>query len=62
MGRKVSDRKTVEMQWAQEIVAKINADERFCVKYKESRPITDIKHMIETSDEIYGDNTAFMRK
>lgn len=62
MERKVSDRKIVEMQWAQEIVAKINADERPCIKYKESRPITDIKHMIETSTEIYGDNTAFMQK
>lgn len=51
-----------KMEWAEGLVAKINADERPFVKYKESRPITDIKHMIETSTELYGDKVAFMQK
>lgn len=57
-----SEYKAVKMKWAEGIVAGIEADQRQYVKYKESRPITDIKHMIETSAELYGDNTAFMQK
>ena len=51
-----------KMEWAEGLVAKINADPRPCVKYKESRPIADLKHMIETTVELYGDNVAFMQK
>ncbi len=58
----LNEKKTGAMEWAEELVAKINADERSYVKYKESRPITDIKHMIETSAELFGDNVAFMQK
>lgn len=58
----LNEKKTGAMEWAEELVAKINADERAYVKYKESRPITDIKHMIETSAELFGDNVAFMQK
>ena len=50
------------MEWAKGIVSRIEADRREFVKYKDSRPITDIKHMIETSAELYGDNTAFYQK
>ena len=57
-----SEYKAVKMKWAEGLVAGIEADQRQYVKYKESRPITDIKHMIETSAELYGDNTAFMQK
>ena len=57
-----SEYKAVKMKWAEGLVAGIEADQRPYVKYKESRPITDIKHMIETSAELYGDNTAFMQK
>lgn len=32
------------------------------VRYKSSRPITDIKNMFETSVALYGDNVAFMQK
>lgn len=32
------------------------------VKYRESRPITDIKNMLETSVALYGDNVAFRQK
>ncbi|MBR6798986.1 MAG: AMP-binding protein [Firmicutes bacterium] len=51
-----------KMEWAEGLVAKINADPRPCVKYKESRPIADLKHMMETTVELYGDNVAFMQK
>lgn len=57
-----SEYKAVKMKWAEGLAAGIEADQRQYVKYKESRPITDIKHMIETSAELYGDNTAFMQK
>ena len=57
-----SEYKAVKMKWAEGLVAGIEADQRQYVKYKDSRPITDIKHMIETSAELYGDNTAFMQK
>ena len=58
----MNEKKAKAMEWAEGLVAKINADERPYVKYKESRPITDIKHMLETSVELYGDNVAFMQK
>ena len=58
----MSENMQKKMQWAESVVAGINADPREFVKYKESRPVTDIKHMIETSAELYGDNVAFMQK
>ena len=54
--------KAKELEDAKQIAANIEADTRPAVKYKESRPITDIKHMIETSVELYGDNVAFYEK
>ena len=53
-----------DMQRAVEIAEKIKADPDPLVKYRDSRPITDIKHMIETSasDEWYGDHVAFYQK
>jgi len=50
------------MKGAEGLVAKVNSDERPHVKYKESRPIMDLKHMFETSCELYSDNVAFMQK
>ncbi|GAB1476094.1 long-chain fatty acid--CoA ligase [Bacillota bacterium] len=32
------------------------------IRYRDIRPIIDIKHMFETSVELYGDNTAFYTK
>lgn len=49
-------KKEKEMQWALDIVRQIEEDPRECVKYRDSRPITDIKNMIETSVETYGRN------
>ena len=57
-----SEKKQKDMEWAKGIVSRIEADRRKFVKYKDSRPIADIKHMIETSAELYGDNTAFYQK
>lgn len=58
----LSEKKLKEMEWAENLVAEINADQRSFVKYKESRAITDLKHMIETSALLYGDNIAFHQK
>ena len=54
--------KSKELEYAKQVAANIEADPRPAVKYKDSRPITDIKHMIETSVELYGDNVAFYEK
>jgi len=54
--------KEQKMQWAESIVEQVNNDPRECVKYKESRPITDLKQMLESSVELYGDRVAFMQK
>lgn len=48
--------------WAEKIIKAIEDDPRKFVKYKESRPITTIKEMIESSVELFGDNTAFLTK
>ncbi|NLD19386.1 MAG: AMP-binding protein [Clostridiales bacterium] len=58
----LTDNKVKELQWAESIVKKIEADRRYFVSYKDSRPIVDIKHMIETSRMLYGDHVAFMQK
>ncbi len=55
-------RKAEDMAYAEDIIRQINADPRPGVYYKESRPITDLKHMIETSVELYGDHVAFYQK
>ncbi len=54
--------KDAEMKRAKAFVKAISESTDPYVKYKESRPITDIKHMIETSADLYGDNVAFMQK
>lgn len=54
--------KAEELEHAKEVAANIQADPRPVVKYKESRPIIDLKHMIETSAEIYSENIAFYEK
>lgn len=54
--------KAKELEYAKQVEANIKADKRPAIKYKESRPITDIKYMIETSAELYADNVAFYEK
>jgi len=54
--------KEKEMEYAVAKVESIkNSQDKF-VRYKDVRPITDIKHMVETSVELYGDNIAFKVK
>lgn len=54
--------KAEDMKAAEDIVAQINASTNPAVKYKDSRPIMDIKHMIESSAALYGDHAAFYQK
>ena len=54
--------KKMELDRAEEVVNKLNSSKDKYVKYKESRPITDIRHMMQTSAALYGDNVAFMQK
>ena len=51
-----------QFEYAKSVAQAIVDDPRPVVKYKESRPIVNIKHMIETSVELYGDNTVFWEK
>lgn len=51
-----------EMDHAVKVAENIKADPRKFVKYKESRPIVNIKHMIETSVDLYGENVAYYEK
>ena len=56
------DIKKTERAWAANVVNELNNSDDKYVVYRESRPITDIKNMLETSVELYGDNVAFMQK
>ncbi|NLA69938.1 MAG: AMP-binding protein [Clostridiales bacterium] len=51
-----------ELKNAEKTAAQIEADPRDFVKYRDSRPITDVKHMIETSAAKYADHVAFYEK
>ena len=52
----------VDLLYAQAVVDMHNKSTDKFVVYKESRPIADLKHMLETSVQAYGDNVAFMQK
>lgn len=56
------DIKKAEMTWAGGVVSDLNNSEDKYVVYRTSRPITDIKHMLETSVQLYSDNVAFMQR
>ncbi|MEG0919039.1 MAG: AMP-binding protein [Anaerovoracaceae bacterium] len=51
-----------EIEHAEAVVKVIENDQRGFIKYRDSRPIINIKHMIETSCEKYSENVAFHRK
>ena len=55
-------RRNIDMSHAQSVADGLNNSTDKYVVYKESRPIADLKHMLETSVDLYGDNTAFMQK
>ena len=54
--------KAKEMERAQAVVEKLNTSKDRLVVYRKSRPITDLKHMLNTSVELYGDNVAFRQR
>lgn len=56
------DIKNVEKAWAEKVINELNTSDDKYVVYKESRPITDLKDMLVSSVELYGDNVAFMQK
>lgn len=54
--------RTIDMRHAEAVADALNNSTDKYVVYKESRPIADLKHMIETSTELYGDNVAFRQR
>lgn len=60
--RDYEDVKALEVRHAKAKVKALNESTDPYVVYKTSRPITDIKNMIETSAELYADNVAFRQK
>ncbi len=54
--------KAKEWEYAVSRVEGIKNSKDPLIRYKDIRPIIDIKHMFETSVELYGDNTAFYTK
>ena len=53
-GRGNSDLERTKM-----FVKSMKESEDPCIRYTEGRPVTDVKHMFETSVELYGDRPAF---
>ena len=54
--------KAAEMKRAEAVVEALNTSSDPYVVYKTSRPITDLKHMLNTSVELYADNVAFRQR
>ena len=54
--------KASELKRAEAVVEALNTSKDPYVVYKTSRPITDLKHMLNTSVELYGDNVAFRQR
>lgn len=57
-------RKAEDMEFALDLAATIQSSKEPTVRYKDSRPIMDLKHMLETSasEEWYKDHVAFYQK
>ena len=56
------EKKRLEMEAAEKAVAALNNSSDKYVVYRTSRPIMDLKQMIESSVALYGDNVAFMQR
>lgn len=54
--------KEMEMKRAEAVIEALNTSKDPYVVYKTSRPITDLKHMLNTSVELYADNVAFRQR
>jgi len=57
-----SERRSNAIAWAEEVVSQVKNDPRPFVKCKESRSITDIKDLLNSSTKLYGDNVAYLQK
>ena len=58
-----SEIKKGEMQRAESFIRRCeNSDDKYYRYKHRSRPITDFRHMMETSAELYGDNVAFRQR
>ena len=55
-------KKALEMKRAKAFADELAQSEDPYVRYKTSRPITDVKQMFESSAALYGNNVAFMQK
>lgn len=65
MNRSEDEKKEIfqrELKHAEEFAKFIEEDPRKEVRYRDSRPIVNIKHMLSTSVECYGDNVAYWEK
>ncbi len=58
----INEKKAKARSWAQGLVDAVNNDPRPFVKCKESRPITDIKDLLNSSARLFPDNVAYMQK
>ena len=54
--------KASELKRAEAVVEALSTSKDPYVVYKTSRPITDLKHMLNTSVELYADNVAFRQR
>jgi len=51
-----------DMDWAQRLVDAVRKDKRPFVRYKQSRPVTSLKQMLQSSVQLFPDNIAFYTK
>ena len=58
----MSEQRRKAVEWAESVVAYVDNDPRPFVKCKESRPITDIKDLLVSSTELFGDHIAYLQK
>ncbi|MCQ2427345.1 MAG: AMP-binding protein [Clostridia bacterium] len=49
-------------KWAESIIEIVKNDKRPVVRFKDNRPVTDLKDMLNSSAALYGDNIAFLQK
>ena len=58
----MNEKQKQAMEQAEAVVAALNSSKDKYVVYRESRPITDLKQMLESSTSLYPDNVAFMQR
>ncbi|MDD4201127.1 MAG: class I adenylate-forming enzyme family protein, partial [Eubacteriales bacterium] len=58
----MNEKRKKAMEWAKETASYVDNDPRPIVKCRGARPITDVKHMYETSAEIFGDKICYLQK